>query len=684
MRENPGCVMGNPPPGSSDIPPRPGTRSASGEEREILRVAAELRADSPEAGASTCRAALLDWIASPSGGALPREAAANGVFSFADGERRCEGIRVSGAGLDVWAVRLRRPDPEDSARFWTTEACCEASAGAACVVRGRQLLEGVAPPDLEPRVPEFLGQLAARAPLEQFGEPVTPDPWLIDSEAAVAQLAEALTDTARRRPIVVLSVPDNATDPNQPLLDPQSLARDALGLARVVVLPPTHSWDLTKRIGDKRLAVFLGAVRIYLPGFRLDARGRDHLRIPRVRFESDDGAKRHRARILRQVAEYGLQTHPAWSFEAVRELARRPDGARGVSGGSKERSPVSPPTARRPPGAGTAAPPRGPRLAAAVETKPATRPAPRRPAKAAAPPERRAPRTASKKAAAPPERRAPRTASKKAAAPPERRGRHPAGPAAGKPAAPGERPAPAGWLRNPLRMLAALFSRAPGPGADDPERQRLEQENSALWSRLRQADAARERAIRQLRTTEREKDFYFSEYEKAHAADRQRSTAEREGHKRAQTLDAQLRRYGRIPHPDDWKDLTRWCQKELGEQLELRPAAVQGIKKAEFEDLGLTAECLVWLAHTYREYRRTSPGQALDIRNDVDSRLSDGPAARNINFRDWEHVPRHEHRNIGRGNSRERKNCLRIYYYWDAAAEKVVIVSMPHHAQTRT
>ena len=233
-------------------------------------------------------------------------------------------------------------------------------------------------------------------------------------------------------------------------------------------------------------------------------------------------------------------------------------------------------------------------------------------------------------------------------------------------------------------MLAALFSPGPDPWARDPARAWLERDRNALERRLRKADAARDKTARALESSEQEKDLYLSEYEAANAraatAERQTRAAEQAGAQRVRTLDAQLRRHGHIPHPDDWKELAGWCQEELAEELELRPGAVRGIKKAEFEDLWLVAECLVWLARTYRDYRRTAPGRTLDIRNDVDSRLSDGPAPRSVEFPDWDAVPRHERRNISRGARRDRRSCLRIYYHWDADAEKVVVVSMPAHA----
>ena len=67
-----------------------------------------------------------------------------------------------------------------------------------------------------------------------------------------------------------MSVPEASADPERPLIDPLPIARATLAIAVVVVLPARFTWVLTERFG-KRLSVFGGAVRVYLPGFAEDA-----------------------------------------------------------------------------------------------------------------------------------------------------------------------------------------------------------------------------------------------------------------------------------------------------------------------------------------------------------------------------------------------------------------------------
>lgn len=344
---------------------------------------------------------------------------------------------------------------------------------------------------------------------------------------------------------------------------------------------------------------------------------------------------RCRAEILRRVAEQSLHSQPAWSFEEVRELAR-------------QTAPREEP-----------APPAAPSPVEPLEDDPAS------------------PEAAELVPASGPPAAPKQTAVEEAAAPEP----------------PSQRPSGALrrlWKR--ARRLARLLSRTPARLAgEDSERAKRERENAALRGRIDELVHAVERAERTRRESEaessKEKEFYLSEYEqafrRAEAAERQRSAVEEQLGKRVRQLTDQLQRHGRIPHPETWKDMRQWCEEALGGSVALQPGAVQGIKKAEFDDLWLAAECLLWLAGPYRESRIASTGRKPDIEKEVDSRLSDGPAGKSVQFKDWSHVPRHERRNISRGNNRERKNCLRIYYYWDETAGKVVIVSMPHHAHTR-
>ena len=140
------------------------------------------------------------------------------------------------------------------------------------------------------------------------------------------------------------------------------------------------------------------------------------------------------------------------------------------------------------------------------------------------------------------------------------------------------------------------------------------------------------------------------------------------------------------PLPTSWEAFADWCEEHLGEGLALSPRARGSIKKARYEDVGLAAQCLAWLAGSYRRARLEGSGSGLQgpvpagtgVRNDRcggDSFEFDWQGKR---LRaDW-------HIKSG-GNTRDPARCLRIYYCWheDGGGGQVVVADMPAHVRSR-
>lgn len=344
------------------------------QETGILRFAAEIAADDDRIAAHTCRTTIHDWIESRVPGALPAEAADHGTFSFRQGGSHCEAVRVLREGHDLWAVRLRSPDPAAPAEAWVTEAGVGWMPGSAPVFHLRLLRSssGVDARYLEPKVPELAARLASVLELRQFGEPVTGEPWLVTSTPDAERFCARLIDPRRRLPILALSVPDDAEDPHKPLLDSERLARSCLGLALVAVVPAEFAWELTDRFG-RRLSVYQGAARIYLPGFTAQANERDHRLILGLSLSDPDAIERTTHSILRTVAAMSLESQPELPFEEVRRMAKAEFPAGAAPGGTA--------AAARPAAAGPQPPatppirvPAAPAPAAAAEPRPAAPP----------------------------------------------------------------------------------------------------------------------------------------------------------------------------------------------------------------------------------------------------------------------------------------------------------------------
>ncbi len=137
------------------------------------------------------------------------------------------------------------------------------------------------------------------------------------------------------------------------------------------------------------------------------------------------------------------------------------------------------------------------------------------------------------------------------------------------------------------------------------------------------------------------------------------------------------------PLPSSWAEFGPWTEEKLSGRVALAPLARRGVKDPEFRDVEQAARCLIWLAVDYHDRRRNGGGNPRTpvvegFHNEPcgDADLPFSPMkwnGRNINV-EW-HIK-------NGGNTRDRTRCLRIYYFWDAEAEQVVVASMPAHART--
>lgn len=259
----------------SVLAPKPGEVR----EREILRVAATLGGDRAEQSAEKARKEVLKWAQKRVGDRLPEAAWKYNEFEKQMGGRDCKAVRIVDETRDLWAIRANDPDKNIAQRVWTTEVVIGfAKAPRALLGFGLRLLVSSPEADLqnvERAVPGLVRQLADECGLYQEARRLSPKPWIVESRDDATGLIDVLLDPSRKEPVFVLTVPGDATDLRAPLVDPGPLALTLLGLARIVVLPARFTWVLTERLG-KRLSVFDGAVRAYLPEFTEDAEPYDH------------------------------------------------------------------------------------------------------------------------------------------------------------------------------------------------------------------------------------------------------------------------------------------------------------------------------------------------------------------------------------------------------------------------
>jgi len=147
--------------------------------------------------------------------------------------------------------------------------------------------------------------------------------------------------------------------------------------------------------------------------------------------------------------------------------------------------------------------------------------------------------------------------------------------------------------------------------------------------------------------------------------------------------------------PDNYDDMPEWVEEHFTGRLVLHPRAIQGIKKAKYNDILLVYQCLILLA---REYRNMRLGY-----DDAKQEWEDELARRKLRYdpsitgsRAGEqgetyfvcHPPgsnrrRALERHLCKGSTKDDQYCLRIYFFWDDDSSQVVVGWLPSHLDTR-
>jgi hypothetical protein len=275
-------------------------------EQEILRISANLYNGDTLATVLNARSQVLTWAQNKVIGTLPEEAWRCGSFEHLSSGRNCTAVRIEDELADIWSLRIEDPDKTVARRAWATEITISFDPVEEQSKFTLRLLVGTPEIilDIQPSVPGVVRQIILNPGLINGGYKLKDTPLLIPSMTGMNLLIKALLDPLRKLPIILLSVPSDAEDVHAPLLDAKMLAQSCAGLAIVAILPSELCWKLTERFG-KRLSVYEGAARVYLPGFTEDANPfGGHELILANRFQTPEGVAESLTR-LRWIAANG-------------------------------------------------------------------------------------------------------------------------------------------------------------------------------------------------------------------------------------------------------------------------------------------------------------------------------------------------------------------------------------------
>jgi hypothetical protein len=241
-------------------------------EQEILRISASFAGEDLRLSLREARNQVLRWAQNKVIGTLPDTAWQFTDFDLFSSGRNCSAVRINDTAFDIWSLRIEDPDKTVASRAWATEITTtydplqlEARLTLRLLVGTPELTL-----DIQPSVPGVIRQIIQSPGLWADKYKLTDKPLIIRSKTGLDLLVRALLDSSRKLPIIILSVPAEAADPFIPPLNANTLAQACAGLAIVAILPSELSRRLTDRFG-KRLSVYEGAARVYLPGFTEDA-----------------------------------------------------------------------------------------------------------------------------------------------------------------------------------------------------------------------------------------------------------------------------------------------------------------------------------------------------------------------------------------------------------------------------
>lgn len=201
-----------------------------------------------------------------------------------------------------------------------------------------------------------------------------------------------------------------------------------------------------------------------------------------------------------------------------------------------------------------------------------------------------------------------------------------------------------------------------------------------LEQQLRDKDAEIERYKKELSDARADAQWLSDEHDKA-------ETEAKRLRERLDGIEPRLEEYRRrlqdrgenpdIPLPDTWESFYEWHLEHLTDKLLLSPRAIREIKSTRFKDVELAAKGLVWLATKYRKSRIGGRGE--NLRGSCSSGLANQPCGGDTFLFNWsgKRIPVKWH--VKGTNTRDPERCLRIYYFWDARNQQVVVASMPGH-----
>jgi hypothetical protein len=293
-------------------------------EREVLRVVATIPASEKLDVLTSAREEILKWARKRAGAILPADAWQGKDFELPVAGRATMASCVETGDGVLWSLRGDDPDKNVAGRIWSSEISLGRAEQNGNVTLGLRLLVNSSEQQLviEPAVPGPVLQIADACGLVDGPVPIRTTAHHVSNASHVEMLSDWLISPCRKLPIIVATSDEREENPSGPLLDVDALGKALCGLAHVVFLPATFSFQLSDTLG-KALTVFHGGIRVYEPGFDLDTDPRNHRLIlgHNVRRSPTETAAELQRGMARESLRRSRLGHEIVSFSAVRSAA---------------------------------------------------------------------------------------------------------------------------------------------------------------------------------------------------------------------------------------------------------------------------------------------------------------------------------------------------------------------------
>lgn len=149
-----------------------------------------------------------------------------------------------------------------------------------------------------------------------------------------------------------------------------------------------------------------------------------------------------------------------------------------------------------------------------------------------------------------------------------------------------------------------------------------------------------------------------------------------------------------IALPDNYRDMGDWVRQNLAGRLVLLPRAERAAAKADYSQVSMVYQALLILANEYRNsrmgtgtdegFRSALTKFGMNFSGSIDkSRAGEEGDAYYVNYPLGTDRREFLQYHIERGNSRETRYCMRIYFFWDPETSQVVVGWLPSHLSNR-